>query len=282
MNMEKRIKDKIYVPPIKCQGIKTKIVSHIKENVNWDGEGRWIEPFLGSGVVLFNILPKKALVGDTNIHIIKFYNMIREGKLTSSKLKSFLENEGIELEEMEDEKYYEVRNRFNETSNSKDFLFLNRSCFNGIMRFNRKGGFNVPFGHKPKRFSKSYITKITNQVKHVESVINKNWKFVDLDWRNLLKKAKSNDFVYLDPPYIGRHADYYNKWDENEAEELAKVAKKLPCPFILSMWSKNKYRENEHLQVWKDFKIKRIKHFYHVGSKESFRNEMEEVLIIKD
>ena len=63
---------KVKTPPIKCQGIKTKIIPHIIENLDWSGGGRWIEPFLGSGVVLFNIKPDRALVNDINPHIINF------------------------------------------------------------------------------------------------------------------------------------------------------------------------------------------------------------------
>jgi DNA adenine methylase len=64
---------KISVPPIKCQGIKTKLIPFIAENIEWNGKGKWIEPFLGSGVVLFNIQPDIALISDTNKHIIELY-----------------------------------------------------------------------------------------------------------------------------------------------------------------------------------------------------------------
>ncbi|MFQ5651644.1 MAG: DNA adenine methylase, partial [bacterium] len=70
---------KVVVPPLKCQGIKTKLVSFIATTVKWHGQGKWIEPFLGSGVVLFNINPERALVSDTNKHIIQFYRDIQEG-----------------------------------------------------------------------------------------------------------------------------------------------------------------------------------------------------------
>ena len=61
--------DRVVVPPIKCQGIKTKLVDFIASTIKWNGNGRWIEPFVGSGVVLFNIQPEKALASDTNKHI---------------------------------------------------------------------------------------------------------------------------------------------------------------------------------------------------------------------
>jgi len=271
---------KVYVPPIKCQGIKTKIVHSIKEQIIWDRGGKWIEPFLGSGVVLFNIVPEKALVGDTNPHIIDFYNKIKTGEITSDIIRQSLTEEGKKLKENGEKYYYSVRERFNANGNPLDFLFLNRSCFNGVMRFNGGGRFNVPFGHKPDRFRAAYITKIVNQTKYVESVISPDWKFLTSDWRKLLDKATPEDFVYMDPPYIGRHTDYFNKWTEQDAQELVEIVKTLPCPFIFSMWSKNAYRTNPHLKLWEGFKMVPISHFYHVGATENLRNKMEEVLII--
>jgi DNA adenine methylase len=272
--------DKIHVPPIKCQGIKTKLITHIKENISWERKGRWIEPFLGSGVVLFNIMPKRALVSDINPHIIDFYNKLKSRQINSETIRKFLIDEGNNLKLKNGEHYYFIRERFNRTHDPLDFLFLNRSCFNGVMRFNSKGNFNVPYGHKPDRFRQAYITKIINQVKFLESILNNDWEFVTSDWKRVLEKAKPNDFVYLDPPYIGRHADYYNQWSEKDALELVEMVKKLPCRFIFSMWSKNKYRTNPHMDLWKSYKKVAINHFYHVGPTEKLRNKMEEVLIM--
>ena len=64
----------VKIPPIKCQGIKSKLINFITSNISWNGEGRWVEPFLGSGVVLFNVQPERALIGDSNPHIINFIN----------------------------------------------------------------------------------------------------------------------------------------------------------------------------------------------------------------
>jgi len=72
-----------------------------------------------------------------------------------------------------------VRDRFNREASPYDFLFLNRACFNGMVRFNRKGGFNVPFCRKPDRFRPAYITKICNQLKWAASVMkDKDWTFL--------------------------------------------------------------------------------------------------------
>jgi DNA adenine methylase len=273
------------VPPIKCQGIKTKLVPFLFQSVKWNpgDNGRWIEPFLGSGCVAFNLAPDRALLQDTNRHIIGFYKAIQAGEISRTVIEDFLNEEGKRLAAGGQEYYYEVRSRFNELGSPLDFLFLNRSCFNGVMRFNRKGGFNVPFGHKPERFAKAYITKIANQIGWVsKQMYGKDWVFRVAPWQEGLSEAATDDFVYMDPPYIGRHADYFNAWDQDEAEQLATYAKKLPCGFALSMWLENRYRKNEHIEYcWSEMQLRVCSHFYHVGSDEALRNEIDEALLIK-
>ena len=100
--------DKVYVPPIKIQGIKTKLVPIIKKNVIIDSDTMWIEPFMGSGVVGFNVEPRKAIFADTNPHIIAFYNQIKSGIITPHIVRTFLESEGKQLEQRDDEYYYIV------------------------------------------------------------------------------------------------------------------------------------------------------------------------------
>lgn len=271
------------VPPIKCQGIKTKLVPFIMETIDWNGKGTWYEPFLGSGVVLFNIQPEKAVVSDRNEHIINFYKAIQQGDITSESMRFFLETEGPKLEAGGVDYYYEVRDRFNESHSPYDLIFLNRACFNGIMRFNKRGNFNVPFCQKPNRFARAYITKICNQIEKVRLVMfGRDWRFISCDWRELMLLPKAGDCVYLDPPYIGRDTNYVGEWPESEAEALALSAHETKAQVYLSMWKENKYRVNEHIpNCWGDFKCYEFSHFYHVGSKESLRNEMIEALLEK-
>ena len=279
------ILDHVGVPPLKCQGIKTKLVRFIFQNIQWKASagGRWIEPFLGSGVVALNLMPKSALLLDTNKHIIRFYNSLQNGDFEIDKTRNFLFQEGKRLAEVGADYYYEVRERFNAEGSSLDFLFLNRCCFNGVMRFNSKGKFNVPFGHKPERFSKAYISKIVNQLSWAMKQIRGNdWEFRVGQWEEAFSEAKQRDFVYIDPPYVGRHTDYYNSWDESEAIKLAAITQQLSSGYALSMWYQNKYRKNHHIeQYWSNAEMRLCNHFYHVGSKESLRNAIEEALLIK-
>jgi DNA adenine methylase len=276
---------KVTVPPLKTQGIKTKLVPFILRSSKWDGRGRWIEPFMGSGVVLFNSQAERVLGADSNKHIIALYNAIQAGTLSTQSVRLFLEKEGRILRDVGESHFYAVRERFNQQGDPHDFLFLNRSCFNGIMRFNKKGRFNVPFCRKPERFGRMLVTKICNQVGRITAIMRSRpngFEFVVQDWRETLSSARPADFVYLDPPYIGRHADYFNQWSETEAAALADRVKQLPCGFAVSMWLENTHRRNEHFDAaWSELPYRTASHFYHVGSHESLRNEMAEALIFK-
>ena len=269
------------VPPIKCQGIKTKLVPWIQAVVPLDFRGRWVEPFMGSGVVAFNIRPKRAILADTNPHLINFYRAIAEKKITSGSARRFLEREGAELLRSDGEHYYLVRERFNRLHDPIDFLFLNRACFNGLIRFNQKGKFNVPFCRKPGRFAQAYITKIANQIQMVSDILGAgNYEFLCQDFSDTIEATEYGDLIYCDPPYIGRHADYFSGWDEVRETELARLLSSTLCRFILSTWHSNDYRENTFLQrLWSDFNLLTRKHFYHVGAKEINRNPMLEALI---
>ena len=269
------------VPPLKIQGIKTKIVPFISsliKNVPFD---TWIEPFMGSGVVAFNIKPKVAVLSDSNPYITSFYNALKKNEINSEIVKEYLEIEGAKLRNLGELYYYEVRDRFNSFHRLLDFLFLNRSCFNGMMRFSRKGAFNVPYGHKSERFSKAYITKICNQVKCVQKIITDNdFTFICQDFEKTISNAPSSSLIYCDPPYIGRSVDYYDNWNLEKERRLYDILSSKATGFVLSTWKQTKYRENTYIKsIWKNFRICTIEHFYFLGARESNRNSVTEALI---
>ena len=275
------MKEKVFVPPIKIQGIKTKLVQLIKQNLSLTADSIWIEPFMGSGVVGFNVEHKKAIFADKNPHIINFYKQIQDGTITPNIVRSFLEHEGKLLENYDEEYYYTVRSRFNAEHRPLDFLFLNRACFNGMIRFNKNNDFNVPYGHKPKRFAKAYITKIVNQVAHVSDLLKSNrWEFICQSFEKTISMARKNDFIYCDPPYIGRHVDYFDSWDEALEKKLHDSLVASQANFMLSTWDHNDFRQNDYLQtVWHDCKKITQEHFYHVGALETNRNPIIEALL---
>ena len=271
------------VPPLKCQGIKTKLVPAIQRIAGSRDFSRWVEPFCGSCVVALNIQPKKALLCDTNPHIIRLYQDIQGGRMTAAGVKAFLTDEGAKLKSQGEPYYYIVRERFNATPSSLDFLFLNRSCFNGVMRFNRSGKFNVPYCHKPERFAQAYVTKITNQVRQIAQVVSAaDWVFAVRDFRDTLAATEAGDFVYVDPPYAGRHVDYFNSWSDEDEDALASRLSSIPCDFVLSTWHSNEFRTNAAIErSWSkpEFSMMKREHFYHVGPSEDLRHPMVEALI---
>ncbi len=271
----------IIVPPIKSQGIKTALVPWIESIIPKDFSGRWIEPFMGTGVVGFNVAPVTALMSDTNPHMIAFYAAIANQSTTSQIVREYLTREGKLLEQLGESHFYFIRERFNAEHNPLDFLFVNRAGFNGMIRFNRKGEYNIPFCRKPNRFAQSYITKIYNQVAKLETVLNsKQIVFKCQDFLDTIDEATSLDIIYCDPPYIERHVDYYNGWDGGSETRLKNALANFEGQFILSTWHHNDYRENRYISaLWSDFNIITRDHFYHVGGREENRNPMVEALI---
>lgn len=274
-------KETTYVPPVKIQGKKTQLVDFILGNLPNEFD-TWIEPFMGSGVVGFNATSPKAVFADSNPHIINFYNAIKNKEINHLMVKQFLQEQGEILADKGQDYYNEVREKFNKEHQPLDFLFLNRSCFNGMIRFNRKLEFNVPYGHKPKRFAQAYITKITNQVKQIAFLIeNNDWAFVCQDFKETIKMANKNDLIYCDPPYIGRHVDYYDSWDEQNELDLENALRTCGANFIVSTWHSNQYRKNTYLEsLWKNYNTITTSHFYHLGGKEENRNAVTEALIL--
>lgn len=278
--------DKPKIPPIKIQGIKTKLVPFILENIKWDGEGTYIEPFLGSGVVGFNLAPDKAIFNDINPYIIEFYNGVKNKDINHEIVRNYLETEGAKLEktpEGKDSYYYEVRDRFNKDKSVLDFLFLQRSNFNGMIRFNSKGEYNVPFCNKPKRFNKSLITKIVNQVKWLEDLMEgRDWQFTCRDFAEVMSLAKEGDLVYLDPPYFGLSDTYYTEWSKESADKIVDIILKTNAEVAYSTWYEKSWGRNENIEDLPGFTILTTEHFYHLATKVEYRSAVTEALIVKN
>jgi DNA adenine methylase len=273
---------KVVIPPIKSQGIKTKLVPWINALIP-EHHGRWIEPFMGTGVVAFNANCNEFLLSDINPHLINFYDAIKYNKITPLTVKKYLEIEGLNLKQAGNEGYdhYKyIRDRFNMTFNPLDFLFLSRAGFNGMIRFSGKGKWNKKKKKKQERFSQAYITKIVNQVSKVSQIINDNWIFVNKDFREIIPLATEDDFIYCDPPYHGRYVDYYNGWTDEDENDLYELLSNTKAQFILSTWHHNDYRQNEMINhYWNRFNIITKDHFYHSGGKIENRNSIVEALV---
>ena len=284
MNIAKTI-----VPPIKSQGIKTKLVPWINDIIRRSGldlsKTNWVEPFFGTGVVGLNApVGGRRYIADSNPHIINFYNAVLRGDITPENMRSYLEHEGkllLEADEGGYAHYRKVRDRFNREFSSFDFIFLSRAGFNGMMRFNRRGEWNIPFCKKPNRFAPAYITKICNQIGASQRVIHLGkWEFHNQGFADTVAQAKTGDLIYCDPPYYGRYVDYYNGWTEEDEEALFHALEKTPAHFILSTWHHNEFRAHDMMErFWNNFNVETQEHFYQAGGHLENRHAMVEALV---
>jgi DNA adenine methylase len=173
---------------LKWAGGKRWLVPHIEPLWRRYRDRRFVEPFCGGLAIALGLQPQRALLNDLNPHLINFYRQIRRGL-------------SLEIEARYDKDlFYEQRARFNELikntgSGTKEaaqlFYYLNRTCFNGLCRFNRRGEFNVPFGQYK---AVNYVTDF-----HSYRKLFRRWSFTNKDLAQLA--IESDDFIYADPPY---------------------------------------------------------------------------------
>ena len=182
-------------PPLKWAGGKRWLVPHLAPLWHKHFERRYLEPFCGGLAVALGLQPERAVLNDLNPHLINFYVQVQRGLQ-------------MQLEMRNDEKlFYRQRERFNalvskgkaQTPEAAQlFYFLNRTCFNGLCRFNGSGGFNTPFGrHKTINYASDFSS--------LRAVIH-DWTFSSTDVLSL--PVKRGDFIYADPPYDVEFTSY--------------------------------------------------------------------------
>lgn len=214
--------------PLKYMGGKSKLLDFIKSTVPSGGvSGRWVEPFMGSGVVGLNLamtasVSKQAVMSDTNQHVISLYQSIQSGETTPELVSERLAETDERIRSTDGACYYEIRDRFNNDYDPIDLLLLSRLCFNGLMRFNRKGGFNAPFCKNPERLTPDYIRMVAESVRGVADRLSEgDWEFRASDYKDVLEDVKAGDLVYLDPPYVDLSTLYHNQaWNIKDEENL--------------------------------------------------------------
>ncbi|HSP61996.1 MAG TPA: Dam family site-specific DNA-(adenine-N6)-methyltransferase [Pyrinomonadaceae bacterium] len=201
-------------PPLKWAGGKRWLLPHIQTIWRANRNRRYVEPFCGGLAVALGLQPEQALLNDINPHLINFYRQVGH-RLT------------LEIDARYNRKlFYAHRARFNQiirtgSARTKEaaqlFYYLNRTCFNGLCRFNRDGEFNVPFGQYQKI---NYATDF-----HAYQRLFRHWKFANKDFARL--SIAPDDFIYADPPYDVEFTTYSAggfSWDDQvrTAELLAK------------------------------------------------------------
>lgn len=276
------------IPPIKIQGKKTKLVPRIMEIAQEQLDEHpeidtWVEPFLGSGVVAFNCPNKikKVIVNDINPHIIKFYKGIADGVITPEKIREVFTEHSKKLLTGGNDYYNEVKNRFNQTFETMDFLFLTRTGFNGVMRFNGSGKWNVPFCKLNDRLSNKVIEELSRSVEELSHLFGtKTFTFYNTSFEEVLEVSPTNSIFYCDPPYYGLAVQYFKGWGKEDEIRLNQMLKDKV--FIYSTWLNDGIKDNPMIdEYWKDFDVEGKAHKYNVAEKSSERNQVVEGLIYK-
>jgi DNA adenine methylase len=184
-------------PFVKWVGGKRQMLRQFRERKLYPPEkfdpskNSYFEPFAGGGAVFFDLLPKSAYLSDLNNELIITYKIIKNDvELLIKLLKKHINNK---------EYFLNIRSQNPEKLSDLDvasrFIYLNRTCFNGMYRVNKSGGFNVPFG----KYTNPLICDETNLRRVSQSL--KNVELVNSDYKEILNKAIKGDFVYFDPPY---------------------------------------------------------------------------------
>ena len=168
--------------------------------------GTYYEPFLGSGSVLGHLKPERAICSDINKPLIKLWRLIKSDPQT---VKEDYRKKWNSLQNIGHTYFYKIRDNFNKTQSPLDFLFLTRTCVNGLIRYNKKGEFNNSLHHTRKGIHPDQLSKIIDQW----SEIIKSHDFFDSSYEITTKSAKAGDLVYLDPPYFNTGTRYFGAID---------------------------------------------------------------------
>lgn len=182
-------------PIVKWVGGKRQLMFELLKNMQ-ENYNRYFEPFIGGGALFFELQPDNAYISDMNEELINLYQVVRDNV---DELINDLQKHDISKEY-----FMEIRNidRTEEYQNWSDikkasrFIYLNRTCFNGMYRVNSKGEFNVPFGHykNPRILDENNLINCSHLLQRTE--------IKQADFSEILKKVKKGDFVYFDPPYV--------------------------------------------------------------------------------
>ena len=241
----------------------------------------WVEPFLGSGVVAFNCPGKikKVIVNDINPHIIKFYKSVADGIITPDKIREVFDIHNQNLLKDGYDYYNRIKDRFNQTFDTMDFLFLTRTGFNGVMRFNNSGKWNVPFCKLNNRLSKNVIDDLASSVDELSRLFkSKDFTFYNQSFEEVIATAPENSIFYCDPPYYGLQVQYFKGWGKEDEIRLNEMLKDKM--FIYSTWLEDGIRENPMInEYWGEYEIEGKKHKYNVAEKAEKRNQVTEGLI---
>ncbi|MGB5769720.1 MAG: Dam family site-specific DNA-(adenine-N6)-methyltransferase [Crocosphaera sp.] len=293
-------------PVLKWAGGKTQLLpeikSHYPQQLKQGKITTYLEPFFGGGAVFFDIYSqfniKKAYVFDKNLELIILYKVIQNNVDDLIKELSILEQNYLSLDnERRKIFYYKARddyNTFDKNTDANDYkeewikraaytIFINKTCFNGLYRVNRKGYFNVPMG----RYKNPKILNKDNLI-----AVNKAFKIAEIkhkDFAEVLNYADKSTFIYYDPPYrpISETANFnaYSslEFNDDEQKRLRDIFVKVSNQGALQMLSNSdptNYVDDPFFdELYQKFNISRILASRMINSKGNRRGKIREILV---
>lgn len=291
----------IVKPFVKWAGGKSSLIPQITKYFPFELKNgqieKYVEPFVGGGAVLIDILQKydvkQAYAFDINKDLINCYNVIKYKVEDLIRKLDKKEKEFLALDKDERQKYfYDIRTEYNsyllaneiDVKRASEFIFLNRTCFNGLYRVNKNGKFNVPCG----KYKNPTICD-SNNLRNLSKLL-KNVVFAYGDYKESEKLVDENTFVYFDPPYrplsVTSGFTSYTKEDFNDEDqkELAKYYNKLNlknAKLMLSNSNPKNTNENDNFfeKIYKGFNINEVSAKRMINANAKGRGEISELLI---
>lgn len=290
-------------PFLKWAGGKTQLLDEITNSLPDDISNykRYVEPFVGAGAVficfLENDMFDEYIINDINYKLINLYITIRDNLKGLIKEISALKEEFLSSDDEEREKmFYEIRDKFNQedcesVKLAAYFVFLNKTCFNGLYRENSNGSFNVPFGKykNPSFFDEDLLAKISGLLNLKNENGDLKVRITNLTFGEMKEYINSETFVYCDPPYrpvtAGGFTSYNKSSFNDEAQiqlaDFYKYVDSKTAKIMLSNSDPKNLDENDNFfdDLYSSFNIKRVYAKRAINSKASGRGKITELLI---
>ncbi len=270
-----KLKEETY-PIVKWVGGKRQLMFELLKNMP-ENYNRYFEPFIGGGALFFELQPQNGYISDMNEELINLYSVVRDdvyeliedlGKHEVSK-EYFLEIRNIDRTE----KYAELSS----IERASRFIYLNRTCFNGMYRVNSQGQFNVPFGN----YKNPRIVDAENLINC--SKLLKNTEIYCADFSEILNKVQKGDFVYFDPPYVPLNETSsftsYTKdgFDLDMQFKLRDVCDELDSKGVMFMLSNSDTKLVNEL--YSNYEIKKVFASRAINANPKGRGKITEVLV---
>lgn len=287
-------------PFIKWVGGKSQLIEQLTNLLpadfdNWK-DVTYIEPFVGGGAMLFHMLQNHpnithAVINDINTDLITCYKTIRDNphELINALKKTQQEYYSLTSEEERKAYFLASRDRYNEKDldaieNTVKFIFLNRTCFNGLYRVNKSGSFNVPFG----RYTNPQICDEVTILK--DSELLKRVSILNVDFEGTFEYAKGNTLFYFDPPYRPlSDTSSFNDYTKDSFNDDAQIRLKEYCDkidesgfkFMLSNSDcKGKNEEDMFFDIlYRDYNIERVWASRSINANPQKRGKLTEILV---